>query len=411
MTDHNRIVFGGMPLHSRLSSQLPELTAFVIKRLVEGLDVYKQLPAEELSGDIARIIEQAVRMFLKVLRTGTLPEPVELGIVRESAARRAEEGLPIDAVIGAYHIGAQACFDFVEPEVQPDDLRSVFEAHRLLFNYLRLTTGAVAAGYLSERQSMFGDEHGARQTLLATLLDGGQPAGVPSARLPESYFVISLSIGTHPDETVAGVDPGIAGRRKLRRLRTELDRRSREPVLSMLSADGGLALIPHQAPPASVSAADWSRVAALAVELSKVAGAPVVAGAVVTTPSGVPAAARLAGELRDVALIYAKPAGVYRLADLLLEYQLTRPSPARDHLASLLAPVADKPDLLPTLRVFLDSGLNRRQTATTLRVHPNTVDYRLRKIATLTGLQVARHEDLLSIRAALSALDATTVRG
>ncbi|WP_312880414.1 PucR family transcriptional regulator [Actinokineospora xionganensis] len=411
MTDHNRIVFGGMPLHLRLSSQLPELTAFVIKRLVDGLDVYNQLPAEELSGDIARIIEQAVRTFLEVLRTGTLPEPVDLAIVRESAARRAEEGLPIDAVIGAYHVGAQACFDFVEPEVQPDDLRSVLEAHRLLSDFLRLTTGAVAAGYLSERQSMFGDEHGARQTLLATLLAGGQSADIPGARLAESYFVISLSIGKHPDETVAGVDPGIAGRRKLRRLRTELDRRSREPVLSMLSTDGGLVLIPHHLPSASVSKEDWASLDVLATALSKVAGAPVVAGAVAAEPAGVPAAARLAGELRDVALIYAKPVGVYRLADLLLEYQLTRPSPARDHLASLLAPVADRPDLLPTLRVFLDSGLNRRQTATTLRVHPNTVDYRLRKIATLTGLQVARHEDLLSIRAALSALDATTVRG
>ncbi|MGH3858603.1 PucR family transcriptional regulator [Actinokineospora sp.] len=411
MTDHNRIVFGGTPLHLRLNSQLPELTAFVIKRLVEELDVYKQLPAEELSGDIARIIEQAVRMFLKVLRTGTLPEATDLAIVRESAARRAEEGLPIDAVIGAYHVGAQACFEFVEPDVTPDELQSVFEAHRLLFNYLRLTTGAVAAGYLSERQSMFGDEHGARQTLLATLLDDGQPADIPGARLPESYFVISLSVGKHPDETIAGVDPGVAARRKLRRLRTELDRRSREPVLSMLSVDGGLALIPHNTPPASVSKEDWAWLDMLAKALTKVAGAPVVAGVVAAQPTGVSAAARLAGELRDVALIYAKPVGVYRLADLLLEYQLTRPSPARDHLASLLAPVADKPDLLPTLRVFLDSGLNRRQTATQLRVHPNTVDYRLRKIAGLTGLQVARHEDLLSIRAALSALDATNVRG
>jgi hypothetical protein len=411
VTDHNRIVYGGMPLHLRLSSQLPELTAFVIKRLVGGLDVYNRLPAEELSGDVARIIEQAIRMFLKVLRTGTLPEATDLVIVRESAARRAEEGLPIDAVIGAYHLGAQACFEFVEPEVKPDELQSVFEAHRLLFNYLRLTTGAVAAGYLSERQSMFGDEHGARQTLLATLLDGGQPADIPGTRLPESYFVISLSVGKHPDETIAGVDPGVAARRKLRRLRTELDRRSRAPVLSMLSVDGGLALIPHHTSPALVSKEDWAWLDMLATALSKVAGAPVVAGVVAAEPTGVPVAARLAAELRDVALIYAKPAGVYRLADLLLEYQLTRPSPARDHLASLLAPVADKPDLLPTLRVFLDSGLNRRQTATQLRVHPNTVDYRLRKIAGLTGLQVARHEDLLSIRAALSALDATNVRG
>lgn len=409
MTRHKPVAYGGTPLHLRLSTSLPELTAFVISRLVGQIPAYGSLPAEELAGDVARIIEQTVRGFIEVLRTGALPESAELAEIRESAARRAEEGLPIDVVIGAYHTGAQACFDFVQPAVEPTDLQDVFESHRLLLAYMRATTSAVTAGYLTERQSMFGEEHAAQQTFLATLLDGGaaeEVAGRAGIRLPASYLVMSLAIGKHPDESTDGVDPAVAARRKLRRLRVELDRQSREQVLSMLSIDGGLVLIPYHVTASALSTPDWLWLGSVAAALAKAAGADVVAGVVATDPQDVPAAVRLAGELREVAVVYDKPPGIYRLADLLLEYQLTRPSAARDHLAALLAPAADKPDLLPTLRVFLASGLNRRQTATQLRVHPNTVDYRLRKIATLTGLQVSRHENLLAIRAALSALDA-----
>lgn len=409
MEGHKTVVFGGKPLHERLASSLPELTACVLSRLVTLLPVYGRLPAEQLRGELSGIVREAIRVFIDVLRTGVLPERAELAAIREAAVRRAEEGLPIEAVIGAYHLGVQACIDLLEPTVEPGEIGEVFEAHRLLFGYLRLTTGEVSAGYLSERQWMSGDDHGARQTLLAALLEGGPAEEVArraGMRLPSGYLALSLAVGRHDDEVAVGVDHAVAARRKLRRLRVELDRQSPEPVLSMLSVDGGVVLVPHQRPPAALTEADWAWLRGVVARLGDACGAPVVAGAAAASAHGVPDAVRLAGELREVAGIYDKPAGVYRLDDLLLEYQLTRPSPARDHLAALLRPAADKPDLLPTLRAFLDTGLNRRRTAGRLRVHPNTVDYRLRKIAALTGLQVSRHENLLAIRAALSALDA-----
>ncbi|WP_425555937.1 PucR family transcriptional regulator [Kitasatospora nipponensis] len=97
--------------------------------------------------------------------------------------------------------------------------------------------------------------------------------------------------------------------------------------------------------------------------------------------------------------------GLYLLDDVLLEYQLSRPSPARDRLAALLAPLARRPELLDTLRTFLACGLDRRQAAARLQVHPNTVDYRLRRATELTGLDAARGADQLTLRAALAARD------
>ncbi|MFE3556173.1 PucR family transcriptional regulator [Streptomyces sp. NPDC059193] len=116
--------------------------------------------------------------------------------------------------------------------------------------------------------------------------------------------------------------------------------------------------------------------------------------------------ARLAGEVRKVAQASGRPPGLYRLADVLLEYQLTRPGPALTQLSSLLAPLAGKPELLETLRAYLSGGMDRRSTAERLSVHPNTLDYRLRRITALTGLDATRPADLARVHAALTAYDA-----
>jgi len=79
--------------------------------------------------------------------------------------------------------------------------------------------------------------------------------------------------------------------------------------------------------------------------------------------------------------------GLYGLRDVLLDYQLTRPSDAQAPLAALLDPLDPFPDLLTTLEAYLAQDLDRRRTAASLHVHPNTLDYRLKRIAELSGLE------------------------
>lgn len=75
----------------------------------------------------------------------------------------------------------------------------------------------------------------------------------------------------------------------------------------------------------------------------------------------------------------------------------------RELLSALLDPLQDNPDLLPTLELYLAEGLNRRRTAALLHVHPNTVDYRPRRIVALTGLDPGNPGDLQHIGAAFAA--------
>ncbi|MET8760308.1 helix-turn-helix domain-containing protein [Lentzea sp. NPDC004782] len=374
-------VIGGRPLADRLVVEMPAFVRRVLDELLQRVPEYRQLPAEELSGDIARVTEHALRAFAVVLGTGELPSADELRFLRESAAQRAEEGVPIDVVLTAYHVGLQVVWEALVPVARPEEVSDVLALNALALRYLQLVTPAVSAGYLDERQTTFDDERSARHALLTGLLDGSAEASGPCV-------VLALHVPPHPDELLTEVDRAIAGRRKLRRLRTELERHSREPVLSSLGVDGGLALLPGEDPPLDRIVADVTRAA----------GVPLTVAAVATPPSGVADAAKLAREVLAVAL--QSGPGLYRLNDVLLEYQLSRPSAALGPLAAIVAPLTD--ELVQTLEVYLRRG-SRRPAASELHVHPNTVDYRLRRVAELTGLDPTRIEHVTLLTAALAA--------
>ncbi|MEV8378548.1 helix-turn-helix domain-containing protein [Kribbella sp. NPDC056861] len=399
MTDHKLLV-GGVPAHEVLTSNLGRLVDTVLEQLVTAIPLYAQLPHEELQGDIRRVTDRTLRAFIETFRTGRPPTSESLEPLRESATRRAEEGVPLEALLAAYHLGGRICADHVATGFRPEELADALTLNRLILDFLQLVTAAVSSSYFQERQTIAGEDLATRQSLLATLLDGGPAAEVASRaglRLPSRYVVLGLAFGAHPDEQQPGVDAEIVARRKLRRIRLELDRAPAGPAMSSLTPADGIALLPES----------LIQLEELRLRMSKASGVQVTMSATAATPEEIPAAVELVRELLDVVRIYRLPAGVHRLEDLVLEYQLTRPSPARDQLALLLAPLMTRPDLLQTLRCYLGHGRNRRQTAAELHVHANTVDYRLRQVGKLTGLDPAQTEQLPRLVAALAAHDAS----
>ncbi|MER7673320.1 helix-turn-helix domain-containing protein [Kitasatospora sp. NPDC096128] len=413
-------VIGGLPADQRLLGGVRELAATVVAALLERVPVYHRLPREQLTGELTRDTERRIRGLAHAVRTG-LPAPAEeFTAVREAAARRAEEGLPLDAVLLAHHLGLEVCWEFVTRDAHAGDAADLLVLNRLLLDQLRRATTAAGTGYLDGQRSAGDRSSTARQSLLTALL-AGTPAEEAAARagteLPPGYAVLCLSLADHPDEHSPGIDPVVAARRKLRRFGAELDHRTRRSALSALTSSGGLLLVPLPAPPdrageptdrtdrtdRDADETAWPLLAATLAAAARAAGVPVLAGAAAAVPAEVPDAAALAYEVLDVARAFGRPPGLHRLDDVLLEYQLTRPSRARARLAALLEPLTDGGELLTTLRTHLAGGLNRRHTASALHLHPNTVDYRLRRIAVLTGLDPASPADILRITAAIAA--------
>lgn len=402
MTDHKELRSGGVPVHEILRADLAPLVDDVLRRLVADIPLYAQLPDEELQGDIRRITERTLRAFSETFRTGVVPTGDALDPLRESATRRAEEGVPLEALLAAYHLGGKVCADHVAARFRPDELQDAIALNRLILDFLQRVTAVVSASYFEERQSIAGEDQATRQSVFAALVEGRpveETAGRAGWRLPAGYVVLGLAIGPHPDESRPGVDPEIVARRKLRRIRVELDRIPNS--MSALATDGGIALLPT--PAAGAGGVELGR---LRARLSQVAGVDVTLAVTSTGPEEVHAGVALVRELLDVVRIHRRSPGVYELDDLLLEYQLSRPGPARDRLAGMLSPVADREDLMTTLRCYLGNACNRRQTAADLHVHANTVDYRLRQVGRLTGLDPVRDDQLPRIVAALVAFDA-----
>ncbi|MEV2271678.1 PucR family transcriptional regulator [Nonomuraea africana] len=379
----------GCAVHEVLDRQVVRLARELVRGFVAEIPFYRELPEEELAGDIVQITELNLRLVVRLLRDRRAPTAAELAPLRASAVRRAQEGVPLEAMLAAYHLGAGRVWDHVLAGAAPEDLADALAAGRLMLGYTEAVTAAVCAAYQHERESLVRQEQHARHAAISALL-GGEPQAATGIRLAARYLVLAVTLGPHPGERSAA----IAARRRLHRLRDAAQRFSAEPVLSLLDPTGGLILVPDLA---------WGSAGALVAAIGEAAGAEVRAAGEVAPPEGVAAAARLTQEVLDVVHLFHHPPGLYRLADVLLEYQLTRPSEAMSGLARLLDPLTDNPDLLQTLTVYLETGLDRRRTAERLHVHPNTVDYRLRRAVALTGLDPVDPAHLQSIGAALAA--------
>jgi hypothetical protein len=391
-------------LYRRVERQVPRLARRMIDTFVAEIPLYALLPREQLDGEILDITVANLRLFFAALRAGRALEPEELAEVRMSAARRAEERVPLDAVLTAYHVGGRIGWEALVDDATAEETADVVAAGSRVLAYVQQVSAAVASAYLEEQQTIYGEERDARRSLASALLSG-EPADSLAARLgttvAPAYLVLAVRLGMHDDETDRGVGGAVAARRKARRVQSALEEWSGQTLLGLLEPAGGAVLVPCTADDVSDR---LGGVRELADRLRTVAGADVLIGAAGASGAyDVPRANAQAQDVVRLARRLGQPTGGYVLRDVLLEYQLTRPSDAQRELTQLLDPIDRNPDLQHTLEVYLAHDLDRRKTAAALHVHPNTLDYRLRRIVELTGLDPSSSRGLQLLGAALAA--------
>src|SRR3954465_4769340 len=94
-------------LYTRVPRRLPKLAARMIETFLIEIPFYGRLPREQLDGEILEICKDNLRAFFATLQEERPPTDGELAEPRSSAARRAQERVPLDAVLQAYHIGGR----------------------------------------------------------------------------------------------------------------------------------------------------------------------------------------------------------------------------------------------------------------------------------------------------------------
>ncbi|MGV9411054.1 PucR family transcriptional regulator [Nocardia sp. NPDC003693] len=356
------------------------------------------LPGDVISGEVTAITRVCLELAVSMLDGKDIP--AKTGRLSEAAAGWAREGVPIDTVLHSIHEGFKLGMDLILSDTSAqEDHRSLITGAKLVVEMLDTISVPVVAAYVREHRAVVSEHHTSVHTLTSALLSGhatstmARECGIDIAA---EYSVLALAIPEHPDERHPMLDGRVVARRKLRRLQAELAVRCGDTALALLSVDGGTLLVP-------TGATGPDRLPELIARLSAAARVPITATVVVAVPGDVPSAADRAHELLDMVQCLNSEAGLYRFADMALEYQLTRPGLGREMLGALLDPLDNHPELLQTLRCHISTNLNRQRTARLLHVHTNTVDYRIKRICQLTGFDPAAASGLWQLRAALIA--------
>lgn len=385
----------------RLCARSDEIAGRAVDRYREWLVGFQHLEEAEL--DEARSFAQAnVEAFLSGV---TRNEPVSdalLASARAVGARRVHMGISFEALLRTALLWGETLWEMLLEVVEvddPDEVEAALEIGQRAWRYIDAVANTIAHAYL--------DEVNNRGLLSRDLLDGLLAGRGDSENIRRIARSLHRRVGEDFIVIVARPkdSPRDDSRRPPHRDAVALDRvvstaravlhPGYAPLLVGVRQGDVVALYPA-ATPSTVET-----VRTECAQLSRDLDGTVAIGMSGWHP-GRRAIATAYAEARD-AVDIAIGTGIrgraVTLDDVLVDH-LVRSSPhAQRILRDTLQPLVDydhdhRAELLPTLRAYVDSGANLTRSAAVLTVHANTVVYRLRRIATVTGRDPTMMRDL-----------------
>ncbi|RSN39668.1 PucR family transcriptional regulator [Streptomyces sp. WAC 04229] len=370
-----------------LLDDLPDLTDRLVALLEEQEPAYRTA----LTKDPSATWQEAHRSLRHSVASLLDPRGARDAARRCSwriGAARAEQGLPLDALLHAFRLGGSLVWQRLVEETSrtaPEDVRLLVHVAADVWNFVDEHCTLVADAYRQTEWQLGRRRENRARLLAAGLLDGtSRIADLPEAAqvldLPEQgrYVVVAVTGGpsARPDAARAAALP--PGTRVHWHAGAEVDY-----GIVLTDADGGL-LEPHSPFPGLrigvgspvdglAAVGDARRLADTALEICPSAGGTV----------------RLADEL-PAALVVSSPELGRALADRVLG-------------PLLRLEAADREVLLDTLTTWLDCDGSAQRAGERLYCHRNTVLNRLRRCEQLTGRSLARPADVVEISLALTA--------
>ncbi|BDU05112.1 PucR family transcriptional regulator [Nocardia cyriacigeorgica] len=378
----------------RIAEGLPAVTTIagqIMDRFILTSPLTTTLPLAMLRRDVVAMASACSKVAADLLNGVDYRKP--LADVRACAMGWAHAGVSVEAIQHAVHEGLILAFDHVATRDRSGaESVPVAEVARMFVEIANRIALAISEAYLDEIRS---SRRESIDALASAVMAGTATAamardyGVP---LAENYLVFAIEIGAQGDESDPRLDPRIIAHRKLRRVRAEISRWCGDGALMSLTSRGGTLLIPEAR--LDTTDAEW-----FVEAISAAAQAPVRATFLPATIDSIPETVEHVDAMLHI-IRRMRRVGLHHFGDLYLEYQLTRPGAARDRLAAVLDPLDEQPVLLQTLLTHLETEAARLRTAKALHMHPNTVDYRLERIAEVTGLDPRNPEGLWRLRSA-----------
>jgi len=365
------------------------LATSAVARMDETLPWYRAMPAEQRSW-VGVVAQAGIAAFLSWLRRPDSTARLT-GEVFGAAPRELIRAITLQQTVALVRVTIEVVEDQVAELAAPGEEDLLREA---VLRYSREIAFAAADVYAGAAERRGAWDARLEALLVDALLreDSAETLASRAAALGwAGVGPVAVAIGSPPPGDVEMVLDGVQ----------RAARHARRDVLAGVHGDRLVVAMGAAGDPA----------AAVRPLLGEFASGPVVVGPPVADLSRAGSSARAAlSGLRVVGAWLAAPRPV-AADDLLPERALDGDALARRQLCEqVYAPLRAEPALLETLSAYLDSGRSVESTARTLFVHPNTVRYRLRRVAERTGLAPleARHGFALQVALALGRLEDTS---
>ncbi|MEU0146739.1 helix-turn-helix domain-containing protein [Streptomyces sp. NPDC006288] len=406
-----------------LLEALPELTDRLVEALREQEPAYRAAMETE-PAEIWQEVHHSLRH-----NVASLIQPREF---REAAHRtsrwigesRAEQGVPLDAVMHAFRMGgAMVWQDLVDDTARrhPEDTRLLVHVAADVWNFVDEHCAVVAEAYRQAERRLSWRRENQQRLMTAALLDGTARI----ADLPDAAAMLGLPVqGRYAVLAVAGARraPHGAGR-------PPLTLAEGTQALWHSAGEVELAILPLGAEPAADTEppGEAGTPAAPAADPGPLAGAgPGADGELAALAAGLtaPPGTRVGissvvdglafvGDARgmaETALRTCPASGGTALLDEQLPAALVVSSPGLGAALAdrVLGPLgrldpADRDVLIETLTAWLDSDGSAQRAGARLYCHRNTVLNRLRRFEQLTGRCLTRPTDAVEVSLALAA--------
>jgi hypothetical protein len=370
-------------------ASLDELTAIsrhMLSAICQDVGEYAALN-ESVKRDLVSVNVHTAQLFLEVVDRGRMPTDAQLDVLAAAARERFRQGVPLPSLLRAYQVGGHEMWKHVSQDWPDLD-------HYLLtdstLRYINCTSTVAEHAYTAERDDMLNSRSEATRMLLSRLVQDDfenasdrrgviHALGLDSNRPHVAVIIRAACAADAAEETLADVLDDV--------------RRVVPTAVCSVLRQGAIALIPamHSNGVSALLSTAIRQRTPLADMVTVGIGRPAAGD------DGLLATVREAERARVVGEILFRNRTVHEY-DSLGCYDLFRHGEAVDEFVDgVLADFArhdehSRGELIRTLYAYFTLGMNRRATATRLGIHPNTLDYRLRKASEVAGVQVTDPE-------------------
>jgi hypothetical protein len=326
----------------------------------------------------------------------------DLTFVRGAATRRARAGLALEDYVNAYRVGQQFVWDAIV-ELAGDTSAGHEAALGLampLMRYINFASTHAGHAYVEFQQYLVADADRERRDLLECLLSG-EPLRGPTLAAAQTYAIgpdsqmlvaAAIPVGQPRDSLVLPAASAAVARTELHATTLVVARQAEIVAVAVLYP--------------GTNPTDVCDQLEAAQERVSQEGIPLAIG-VSTIASGVDELPRAYAEARAAVGLVRDGGGMAALPRLSpFDYLTLRADDTAHRLVDSRVRALVEEDredgtrrgaLIETIRAFAEANLNVRAAAERLWVHPNTVQYRLKRIEERTGRNPRNISDLLQV--------------